>query len=575
MPSLMALPLSRFAAAAARAVGGALDVDPSSLAVGTPPPGKAGDFAVGCFPAAKLLGEPPAKLAARVVERFSPTPELAAATAAGPFVNFHADRPALYRHLFRAALGGEELIPSGVGAGKTICIDYSSPNISKHLAYHHIRTTVIGHALVKLNRALGYHVVGINHLGDWGTTHGMVLAGLHRWPSDGPLTIERLNELYVKFRTEMEADPTLEDAGRAWFKKLEDGDAEARRLWETFRDVSWAECQKAYQVLGIQFEEVRGESEYVNDIPAVLRLLEDRRLTQVSEGALVVPLGDDMPPLLLRKQDGASLYATRDLAAAIYRWERHHFERSLYVVDRGQALHFQQLFRTLALAGMEWASRCIHVPFGLIRIGGKKTGTRTGNVVLLQEFLAEAQSRARQRVAEANPAMAPELIDETARMVGVGAVVFANLVSHRDKDVDFEWEDVLSLEGDSGPYVQYAHARCCRALEKAGQLAPAADADAALLTHADEWRLARQLSDFPDVVARAAEGAEPHHVCRYLLDVGATFSRWYTAGNQDPRQRFLVGDVPTSTARLTLVATTREVLRRGLSLLGIEAPQAM
>jgi arginyl-tRNA synthetase len=572
----MATPLNPFAAAAARAVADALGCDPDLFPVGAPPKPELGDFAVGCFPAAKALKQAPPKLAQQVVAAFQPSALLAEASAAGPFVNFRADRGALYRHLFSATLGDAELVPTTVGAGKTICIDYSSPNISKHLAYHHIRSTVIGHALANLYRSLGYRVIGINHLGDWGTTHGMLLAAHERWGAAEPLTVSALNDLYVRFRNAIKEDPSLEEAGRAWFKRLEDGDAEATRLWRHFRDVSLAEFQEVYDLLGIRFEEIKGESEFVGAMPAVLDLLAQKGLSTESEGALVVSLDDvDMPPLLLKKKDGATLYSTRDLAAAIYRWETYQFERNLYVVDRGQGLHFKQLFTVLGRAGFDWAERCEHVPFGLVRIGGKKTGTRVGNVVLLKEVLAEAAERLATRIREANPEMADAQVEAVSRDVGIGAVVFANLASQREKDVDFEWEQILSVDGDSGPYIQYAHARCASILRKAENLAAEAGIDPAPLTHEAEWALALKLAELPDVVARAAHGNEPHVVSRYLLDLCAVFSRWYTTGNQDPSLRVLTEDPAVSRARLTLVAATREVLAQGLHLLGLGAPDAM
>jgi arginyl-tRNA synthetase len=569
--------LNPFAQAAARAVGCALGVDPEILVVSAPPSPELGDFAVGCFPAAKQLKIAPAALAAQAAQSFRPGPELDAAGSAGPFVNFRANRNAAYHYIFQSALGSGDLLPSAVGSGKNVCIDYSSPNISKHLAYHHIRSTVIGHALVKLYRSLGYRVIGINHLGDWGTTHGMLLAAYHRWGAPEPLTIDVLNQLYVRFREQTKTEPALAQEGRDWFKRLEDGDDEARRLWQHFKAVSLAEFQGAYDLLGIHFDEVRGESDYLQDVPTVLDLLAARGLSQLSDGALVVPFEEqeNLPPLLLRKQDGATLYGTRDLAAAIYRWNSYHFERSLYVVDRGQALHFRQLFGTLARAGFAWAERCIHVPFGLVRIGGRKTGTRSGNVVLLKEVLGEAQRISRERIAEQNPTMPSDALDSTARAVGVGAIVFANLVSQRDKDVDFSLEEVLSWEGDAGPYVQYAHARAASILRKAEGMTPDPEVDPSPLTHPLEWGLARELLDFPDAVARAVRGNEPHVVSRYLLDLCATYSRWYTAGSQDAALRVLCSDRDTAQARLALVAAVRSVLERGLGLLGMEAPAAM
>ncbi len=571
----MALPLNPFAAAAQRAVADALGMPPDRFVVGSPPKPDMGDFAVGCFPAAKELKSAPPALAGKVVEAFAPNDWLESASAAGPFVNFRVRREALYRHVAEGALGEADFIPKATGAGKSICIDYSSPNISKQLAYHHIRSTVIGHALVNLYRALGYRVIGINHLGDWGTTHGMLLAAYHKWPPSEEITIDVLNKLYVRFREGMKEDTSLEDEGRAWFAKLENGDKDARELWQQFKDVSWAEFESAYKMLDIHFEEVKGESEYVGDMPAVLKMLDKKGLSSVSEGALVVMLEDDgMPPLLLRKKDGATLYGTRDLAAAQYRWDTYQFERSLYVVDRGQGLHFKQLFRTLELAGLEWSSRCQHVPFGLVRVGGKKTSSRGGNVVLLKEVFSEATARAAGKISENNPTWSADQTSSTASIVGIGAIVFANLMSQRDKDVDFDWDDVLSTSGDSGAYVQYAHARCCRTIEKGGLGVPT-DADLSLLTHDSEWALGLALSQLPDVVAKAANGNDPHLLSRYLLDLVSTFSTWYTSGNQDKTLRVLSEDEATKKSRLTLTAMTRSVLKEGLRLLGVRAPESM
>ena len=570
MRGVSPLPLNPFARAAARCVGETLGVDAGELPVGAPPRAELGDFAVGCFPAAKKLGQPPPALAARVVAAFTPGNGLAEAKATGPFVNFKADRGAVYRAVFAGA-------PiEAVGSGRTVCVDYSSPNISKHLAYHHIRSTVIGHALCNLHRALGWRVVGINHLGDWGTTHGQLIAATKRYGMPAEVTVSALNEQYVRYVKDMETDPSLADQARAWFAKLEAGDPEARATWQKFRDVSWAEFESVYRELGISFEEVRGESAFEADIPAVLAMLAEKGLSEESEGALVVKLDElNIPPLLLRKQDGATLYGTRDVAAAIYRKRTYDFDLSLYVVDRGQGLHFKQLFATLAKAGFDWASRCVHVPFGLVRIGGKKTRSREGNIVLLKEVLREATDRSRDRVREKNPDMAPDELERTARVVGIGAVVFANLSSQRDKDVDFDWDDVLSTDGDSGPYVQYAHARASKLVRDGAAGMDLAAADPAPLTSDLEWQVARALTDFPDVVAKAAETLEPHLVSRYLLDLCATYSRWYTAGNTDAAARVLAEDAATRRARLALVAATRRTLRDGLALLGIGAPDAM
>ncbi len=568
-------PLNPFAAAAQECVAKALSMPPDQFIVGAPPKPEMGDLAVGCFPAAKEKRAAPPAIAAEVVAQFVPNEFLIEATAAGPFVNFKINRENCFSRLHRTALGDEELISKSPGEGKSICIDFSSPNISKQLAYHHIRSTVIGHALANLYRAVGYRVVGINHLGDWGTTHGMLLAAYHQSPPDEPITIEVLNTMYVKFRADMKENPELADEGRAWFAKLENGDQEARALWQTFKDVSWKEFQGVYDMLGIKFDEVKGESEFVEDIPGVLKMLEDNALSSTSEGALVVMLEDEgMPPLLLRKSDGATLYATRDLAAAQHRWNSYGFERSLYVVDRGQGLHFKQLFRTLEKAGYEWSSKCHHIPFGLVRVGGKKTSSSKGNVVLLKEVFAEACERAAVKIAEKNPEWDKDKLEATANTVGIGAIVFANLMTQREKDIDFEWEDVLSTSGDSGAYLQYGHARCTRVIGKSSS-DPVQVPDWTLLTQEMEWALALRLSNFADVVVRAADSNDPHLLSRYLLDLAAGFSSWYTQGNQDKALRLICEDEATQAARISLVAITRSVLKEGLAILGLGAPDAM
>ncbi len=572
------LPIARARRAAAESVAAALGADPAQLTVSIPPDPALGDYSVGCFPLAKPLRTAPAALAQKAAQAFRPTPLLTAASAAGPYVNFQVDRAALFGELFASTLaeGGRPIPP--IGAGKTVCVDYSSPNIAKHLAYHHIRSTVIGQTLCNLHRALGYRVVGINHLGDWGTTFGMLLAATHRWGLPDPFSIADLNAIYVRFRNAAKEEPALEDEGRAWFKKIEDGDLDARSQWQRFRAASLAEFQEVYDALGVRFDEVRGESEYESAMPGVIAMLEQKQLAVISDGALVVDLADEnIPPLLLRKADGTTLYATRDLAAAIYRYEAYEFTRSLYVVDKGQALHFKQLFSVLRRAGFAWADRLEHVPFGLVRLGGKKAGTRTGNVVLLKEVLAEAQARVAALLEKSSSDLTPEVREHVAQVVGVGAIVFANLAAQREKDVDFEWEQIVSLDGDAGPYVQYGHARTASVLRR-GQIADPttlAAADPAPLVRTEEWELAKKLTDLADEVQRAAETDEPHVIARYLLDVCASFSRWYTVGNQDPTARVLSSDPATARARLALAAATKRILKDGLALLGLGAPDVM
>ncbi len=562
----------------AKAVAVLTGVDIGEIKVEAPPRPELGDFAVGMFPVAKALREAPPQVAARIAAALQPAGFIASATALGPFVNIKVDRAAALRWVMEAALGapGKQLVPQP-GTDKTVCIDYSSPNISKHLAYHHIRSTMLGHALAHLHEALGYRVVGINHLGDWGTTHGMLLAAYAKWGSEAKyatLDVTALNDLYVRFRAEMKVDPALELEGRAWFKRLEDGDADARARWQQFKDISLAEFDAVYQLIGVRFDEVKGESDYEDKMPEVLDLVAQQGLSSESEGALVIELADEKIPLLLKTKDGTTLYATRDLAAALYRWRTYHFDRSLYVVDRGQALHFRQLFKALALMGFDWAARCEHIPFGLVRFGGKKTSSRGGEVMLLKDVFREAQERVKVVIASTSPDLDPATIDRTAQQVGIGAVVFANILPQRDKDVDFDFDKVLSLSGDSGPYLQYTVARCWAILRKAGNPAPTPPRYELLTTDA-EWAVARRLLDFGGHVARAAASCEPHILAHYLLDLAGDFSRWYTAGNADAGLRVLCDDPDLRTARIELVRAFRDALTRGLKILGISAPEAM
>ena len=546
-------------------------VDVADLKIDQPPRPELGDYAIAMFPVAKVTREAPPAVAARIARELPRTGVIADATATGPFVNVKVDRA----RAFALATDPARPLTPDLGGGAKVCIDYSSPNISKHLAYHHIRSTMLGQALANLHRALGYDVIGINHLGDWGTTHGMLLAAHARWGHEyATIDVTALNDLYVRFRAAMKDDPALEAEGRAWFKRLEDGEPAVRARWQEFKDTSLAEFAKVYQLLGVEFTRVRGESFYEDKMPEILELLAARGLSSESEGALVVELPGEKTPLLLKTRDGTTLYATRDLAAALDRWREFQFVRSLYVVDRGQSLHFKQLFACLALLGFEWAARCSHVPFGLVRFGGKKTGTRAGNVVLLDEVFSEAIDRVRPLVVEAQPELDDAAVTAAARLIGVGAVVFANCLPQRDKDVEFDWDKVLSLSGDSGPYIQYTIARCWSIHKKAG--APAdGPVDLALLTHDAEWAVARRILDFGDHVARAAAACEPHVVAHYLLELAGDFSRWYTLGNGEPALRVLCDDPALRAARLALVRAVREALTRGLWLLGIGAPQVM
>lgn len=563
--------------AAAEAIASRAGLAATDLKVEAPPRPELGDLAVGCFAIAKARGQSPAQVAADLAADLTANPPasglFASTTAAGPFVNFKLDRAAAFRWTIDAALRNK-LVPDQVGTGKTICIDFSSPNISKHLAYHHIRGTTIGHALVHIFRALGYKVVGINFLGDWGATHGMVIAAYERWGADEPLDVSKLNDLYVRFREAAKDNPAVEQEGRNAFRRLEDGDPTVRALWQRFRDISWAEFESIYQLLGIEFDEVRGEAAYEPDMPRVFAELAP--LLTESQGAQVVELEGEKNPILLKTKDGTTLYATRDVAAAQYRWNTFHPTRSLYVVDRGQALHFRQLFKLLAKAGHAWSPVCEHVPYGLIRVAGKRSATRLGGVVLMRDVFKIATDEVREVIAKVNPNLPAAIVDEVAPKIGIGAVVFANLSTQREKDIDFDLEKAISLEGDSGPYVQYSHARCASIVRKAGEAVHSIDGlDLSLLTHDAEWAVAKKLLEFPEIVVRAADNSEPHGVAHYLLSLAGEFSRWYTQGNGDAQLRVIVDDPALRRARLGLVAAVQATLATGLGLLGIAAPDQM
>jgi len=566
MPSHLT-PLHR---AAAEAVASHAGVEASELKVDTPPRPELGDFAVGCFAIAKAKKANPAQVAQEIAAAFVPTDLLGSATATGPFVNFKANRAAAYRWLIGSALEGS-LLPRSLGAGKTITIDYGSPNISKHLAYHHIRGTTIGHALAQSFRALGYKVVAINFLGDWGTTHGMVLAAYELWGGGAEPTVDLLNQLYVRFRADVK---NPEDEGRAWLKRLEQAEPVATELWKRFRAVSWAEYEEVYKILGIHYDDMNGEAFFVKGGNAAIDRLRTDGLLVESEGAQVVELEGEKTPILLLTKDGTTLYATRDVAAAEYREATYHPTRSLYVVDRGQALHFRQLFKLLGKMGYEWAKKCQHIPYGLVKVGGKKTATRLGNVVLMRDVFKIAEDEVRDVIAQVNPTLPADVAATVARQVGIGAVIFGNLAPQRDKDIDFDLDKAVALDGDSGPYLQYSHARCASIVRKSGQsISPDVDFDH-LRTDA-EWAVAKRLLDYPDVVVRSTDACEPHVICHYLLELAGEFSRWYTQGNGDASLRVLVDDSAIRAARLSLVGAVQATLREGLSLLGIAAPEQM
>jgi arginyl-tRNA synthetase len=560
-----------FVEAIARALGAAPAEIEAQVKAAEP---QHGDLSFPTFPFAKALRKAPPAIAADLAGRVE-APGIRVA-AAGPYLNARFEPQPFTGEVIDAVRSAGPTYGAGdAGAGKTVVIDYSSPNIAKSIAFHHIRSTMIGHALANLYRSQGWRVEGIDYLGDWGKQFGLVAVGFQEYGDPARREdVAHLVEVYVKANARAEREPAFDERARAFFKRMENGDAEALKLWREFREISLRDFQRVYARLGVDFQHYEGESRYQEKMDAVIERIAARPGVKSDKGALIVdlPYAENEPPVLLRKNDGSTLYATRDLAAAIDRYERFHFDRALYVVATDQSLHFRQLFRVLKAMGFEWADRLVHVNFG--RVGGMST--RKGNIVLLTDVLDEARSRALEKVQENVKAgrIHTEDPDALAEQVGLGAIVFGDLKNRRATDYQFDWEEVLSFEGHSGPYLQYAHARACNILKKAGGRVRAYDAG--LLTLLEEQALVRQVARLPTVVSEAVEQDEPSHVSRYLLDVAAAFSRWYTLGNQERDKRVLVeGNDALRAARVALTDAVRLTLASGLSLLGIATPENM
>ncbi|MGZ6134083.1 MAG: arginine--tRNA ligase [Myxococcaceae bacterium] len=563
--------LEAFASALAAAVGQPVETIRAQVKPAEP---EHGDLAFPTFPLAKQLRSAPPKIAADLAGRLSvPGLEI---TAAGPYVNARFEsRSFVSGVLSEVRDAGPGYGATDAGRGKTVVIDYSSPNIAKPIGFHHLRTTLIGHAIANLYRSQGWRVEGINYLGDWGKQFGLVAVGLREYGDPARRgEMAHLVDVYVKANARAEQDPAFDAEARAFFRKMEQGDPEARALWTELRETSLRGFLPMYERLGIRFEHIDGESLYEDRMDAVIEEISRTVGVKESDGALIVdlPYAEGEPPVLLKKADGSTLYATRDLAAAEDRWGRFHFDRALYVVARDQSLHFAQVFRVLKAMGKPWAERCIHVAFG--RIMGMST--RAGKLVLLADVLDEARARALEKVRDSASSGRIHTDDpeRLAEQVGLGAIIFGDLKNRRNTDYTFDWDEVLEFDGHTGPYLQYAHARACNLLKRGGGTPPRADAT--LLALPEEQQLARTLARFPVQVRAAVEQDEPSVVARHLIDVAVDFSRWYTLGNQDRDKRVLhESDEALRAARLSLADAVRIVLASGLQLLGIAAPESM
>jgi arginyl-tRNA synthetase len=533
-----------------------------------------GDFAFPTFSLAKTLRKAPPVIASDLAARVAV--EGVDVHAVGAYVNARVRPMPFMDDVITAARDARERWGHGSeGAGKTVVIDYSSPNIAKPIAFHHIRSTAIGHAIANLYRAQGWRVEGINYLGDWGKQFGLVAVGFQEFGDvERREQVAHLVEVYVRANERAEKEPAFDEMARAFFRRMEDGDVDALALWREFRETSLKDFEKVYARLGIRFEHYEGESRYQGKMDAVIDEVSRTVGTKESDGALIVDLAfnEGEPPLLLKKSDGATLYPTRDLAAAIDRHDRFHFDRSLYVVAADQSLHFRQIFKVLEKMGKPWAKSLVHVAFG--RVHGMST--RRGNLKLLGEVLDEAQQRALVRVLENVNAgrMKTDDPDGLAEAIGVGAIIFGDLKNRRTTDYSFDWDEVLSFEGHTGPYLQYAHARCCSILDRAGG-APSGF-DAAALTLSEELAVGRAVARLPDILAAATNENEPSTVARWLIDLGVAFNRWYTLGNQDRQKRILVEEDPRlRDARVALTDAVRYALASGLTVLGLQTPERM
>ena len=535
-----------------------------------PPDPALGDYAFPCFRLAKPLRMAPPKIAEAVCAAWAHA-DVASVQPVNGYMNFFLNRENFAAQTMAALqAAGDRFGSSDIGKGKTVCLDYSSINIAKRFHIGHLSTTMIGHSLKRIYDFLGYTTVGINHLGDWGTQFGKMICAYKKWgvkeevERDG---VDAMTRLYVRFHEEAEKDPSLEDEGRAWFKKIEDGDPEAMEIFTWFKDVTLKDAAKVYDKLGVTFDSYAGESFYNDKMEPVIQELRDKNLLVQSQGAWVVDLEEDnMPPCLILKSDGATIYATRDLAAAVYRQNTYHFDKCLYVVAYQQDLHFRQVFRVLEKMGYPWAKGCVHVSFGMVSFDGAALKTRTGNVVLLEDLLDQAVAKAREIIEEKSPNL--ENKDEVARQVGIGAVVYTDLSNNRIKDIDFRWERALNFDGESGPYVQYTHARCCSLLRKAESVADVTP-DWSALTDDEAQALLRLLSRFPDVVLDAADKYEPSMITRAVTDIAQAFNKYYY------EHRILDGEPAQAAARVALADATRRVIKTGLYLIGIEAPERM
>ena len=539
-----------------------------------PPSYDMGDYAFPVFRLSKVFRKAPNMIAEELQEKFQGNEYFEKVEAKGPYINFFINKAKLIESTLEEVKQEKEMFgSSNLGEGKTVIVEFSSPNIAKPFHIGHIRTTVIGNALYKIYTFLGYDTIAINHLGDYGTQFGMLISAYKKWGNEiGKDVIEndpinQLLKLYVRFNAEAEKDESLRDEARYWFKELENGNEEANELWTWIREISLKEFNKVYDLLGIEFDSYAGEAFYSDKMDRVVSELEQKDLLVEDKGALLVNLDEyDMPPALIKKSDGSTLYTTRDIAAAIYRKENYDFYKNIYVVASQQNLHFKAFFKVIELMGYDWAKDCIHVPFGMVSLEDGTLSTRKGRVVFLEDVLNKAINTTLDIINERNPNL--ENKEEVARQVGVGAVIFQELFNQRIKDYVFSWERTLSFDGETGPYVQYTHARANSILNK-GDFNIEDEVDYSLLKLDEEIDIVRLLYNFPRTIVDAMEKNEPFFVTRQVVEIAKAFNKLYNSA------QIVTDDKELTKARLMLTYATKTTIKVGLNLLGMEAPEKM
>ena len=571
--------MRRFSESIRAALARRTGLDASQIKLEFPRDAALGDLSFPCFALSKAQRRAPPAIAAELAAALGSEIDAVRAEAAGPYVNFRIERGALAAEVLGSiAAQGERYGGSDEGAGRTVVIDFSSPNIAKPMHVGHLRSTIIGAALVRIFRALGYRVIGINHIGDWGAQFGGLVVAVRRWRNEVDLErdpVAGLLELYQRSKQALQGDAQFQVEAVAAYQELESGrEGEVRELWRWVTEVSLRGFQRTYERLGVQHDLVRGESYYESMLGPTLQRVKASGVTEVSDGALIVALGTvdaglAETPCLLQQSNGTTLYATRDLAGIFSRWEEFHFERCLYVVGSEQKLHFRQLKAVLVRMGLEWSERVEHVDFGLLLGPGRvKLASRKGTVLVLDELIDEVVEEARRIVAEKNPQLSPQRQAEVAEQVGIGAIVFNDLRRERIKDVVFDKQEILSFEGETGPYLQYTYARFASILRKA-RGDPAASAEPDLARLEDAGGILLRLGRFPDVVRGAAERAEPSEISMALLALARELNSWYA------EHRVLGVEPALSAARLRLVTASKSVLGNGLRILGLAPPEEM